>query len=143
MRTTLLFALLTSLFAASGQAKTKRPPPVWDELGVETSIAFPNHGTIRNFEANDTRGLWIEDSQRRWYYAELLGFCQGLDFAQAVGFDTGGTSQLDKFGAIIVDGRKCPIAQLITAEKPLPRKERIERRNQVREEAKKAVAPQD
>ena len=66
MRTTLLLAMVISLFAAPGEAKTKRPPPVWDELGVETSIAFPNHGTIRNFEANDTRGLWIEDSQRRW-----------------------------------------------------------------------------
>jgi hypothetical protein len=143
MRTIPLLALAAVLFAGTADAKPKRQPPSWEALGVETRIAFPNHGSIRNYEANDNRGLWIEDSQGRWYYAELLGFCQGLDFAEAVGFDTAGTSQLDKFGAILVNGQKCQIARLITAEKPMPRKDRIARRKQVREDAKKAVAPKD
>ena len=56
------FALMTFVSPAfAGKAKD------WDQYGLDASIAFPNHGGIRNFEANEERGLWIEDRQRRWY----------------------------------------------------------------------------
>ena len=115
----------------------------WEEYGVDASIAFPNHGGIRNFEANEERGLWIEDRQRRWYYAKFIGNCRGIDYANGIAFDTRGSSSFDRFGAIAVNGDYCLIESLVTAEKPLPRKERLKLRKDVRSEAKRAVAPKD
>lgn len=137
-------AILTTLtvFALAGPAQGAKPTPhIWPELGVETQIIFANHGEIRNFEADGQDGIWLEDRKRRWYYAELLGGCQGLNFAQGVGFDTGGSSNFDKFSSIIVDEWKCPVVSLVTAEKPLPRKERERRRKSAIAAGKEVAAP--
>ena len=132
--------LVLTAFADPASARKSKG---WDEYGVDASIAFPNHGGIRNFEANEERGLWIEDRQRRWYYAKFIGNCRGIDFANGIAFDTRGSSSFDRFGAIAVNGDYCLIESLVTAEKPLPRKERLKLRKDVRSEAKKAVAPKD
>jgi Family of unknown function (DUF6491) len=131
----------TALFAAA-QAASADPKP-WPEYGVEAHIPFANSVGIRNFEPNGDRGIWIEDQHQRWYYASIIGPCVDLDHATVVGFDARGTGSLDKFGAVVVDGDVCRFDSLVTAEKPLPRKERLKIRKEVREEAKKAVAPAD
>lgn len=117
-----LFALALSLVALSVAAKPT--VHVWPELGVDASIVFPNYGAIRNFEADGNDGIWIEDQQRRWYYGEIMGGCQGLNFATGIGFDAGGSSRFDKFSKIIVDGDTCHLSSFVTSEKPLSRKER-------------------
>lgn len=140
---TLILALLW-LAVVPTVAVAKQPAtPGWTEYGVEASIPFANNGGIRNFEPNGERGIWIEDRQRRWYYATFIGSCPQLDHAMSVGFDTRGASNFDKFGAIVTRDDNCPIVSLVTAEKPLPRKERLKLRKQAREEGRKAVAPKD
>jgi Family of unknown function (DUF6491) len=137
-------ATLTILAAAAlaAPASAKKPTPhVWPELGVETQIVFPNYGAIRNFEADGNDGLWLEDRQRRWYYAEIIGGCLDLNFAQAIGFDTRGSPTFDKFSTIIVRGERCPLVSLVTAEKPLPRKERLKLRKAAMAAAQDVVAP--
>jgi hypothetical protein len=119
----LIVGLISLALAGAASAKPSAPH-VWPELGVETSIAFPNHGTIRNFEADGERGIWLEDQQRRWYYARFTGSCYGLNFVQAIGFDTRGSARFDRYAAILVEGDRCPIESLVTAEKPLPHKQR-------------------
>jgi hypothetical protein len=140
MKKIILVAMSCAVLASPVQGK-KQTPYVWPELGVESQIVFPNYGAIRNFEADGNDGLWLEDRQRRWYYAEILGGCQELNFAQAVGFDTGGAANFDKFSSIIVRGEKCPLASLVTSEKPLPRKERERRRKAAIAAGKEVVAP--
>jgi Family of unknown function (DUF6491) len=135
------FIAAALMLASSSLVAAKATPYVWPELGVETKIVFPNYGSIRNFEADGNDGIWLEDRQRRWYYAEILGSCQDLNFVQAIGFDTGGAPTFDRFSSIIVRGQKCPVASLVTSEKPLPRKQRLKLRNDTRDAAKKAVAP--
>jgi hypothetical protein len=115
-----LAALLLPLSAAVAN-EPERPC----EIGVEASIAFPAHGTVRNFEADGDDGIWIEDQRRDWYYAKFIGFCPSLAFAEAIGIDTRGSARLDKFGAIVVKGERCQFSSFVTAEKPLPRKERL------------------
>lgn len=140
MKNAILMTL--SVLTLAGPIQAEKPKPhVWPELGVETQIQFANRGEIRNFEADGQDGIWLEDRQRRWYYAELQGGCQGLNFAQGVGFDTGGASNFDKFSSIIVDAWKCPVVSLVTAEKPLPRKEREQRRKAAIATGKEVVAP--
>jgi hypothetical protein len=115
--------MLLAAFGVSAHA-AKPVPYKWPELGVEASIVFPNYGAIRNFEADGSKGIWLEDNRRRWYYGEFLGSCHDLNFAQAIGFDTGGVSRFDKFSKIIVNGDRCVLNSLVTAEKPLSKKER-------------------
>jgi hypothetical protein len=110
--------------AAASAAVAKPGAHKWPELGADASIVFPNYGAIRNFEADGDKGIWIEDQQRRWYYGSFLGSCQGLNFSQAIGFDTGGLSRFDKFSKIITRDDVCQLNSLVTAEKPLSRKER-------------------
>jgi hypothetical protein len=124
----LIAAGLFGLLAAS--AALAKPAPVWPQLGVEASIPFPNFGAIRNFEADSDVGIWIEDQQHRWYYGKFLGPCQGIQFARGIGFDTRGSSRFDKFSKIVVGGDLCMFESFVTAEKPLPRKEREKLRKQ-------------
>jgi Family of unknown function (DUF6491) len=131
---TVFATLALSLSVSAGWAKPK--VHIWPKLGVEASIVFPNYGAIRNFEADGDKGIWIEDQQRRWYYGEIFGTCQGLTFAQAIGFDTNGSSRFDKFSEILVDGWSCRFTSFVTAEKPLSRKER----KRLAKEAKAAAA---
>lgn len=123
MNNAIMIAIAAVALAAPLSAK-KPVPHVWPELGVESSIAFPNHGAIRNFEADGDDGIWIEDQRRRWYYGAFIGSCQGLNFAQGIGFDTGGLSRFDRFSKIIVRDDVCQLNSFVTAEKPLSRKER-------------------
>jgi Family of unknown function (DUF6491) len=123
MKKAILMAIAAATMAAPGVSK-KSEPHVWPELGVETSLVFPNYGAIRNYEADGDDGIWIEDQQRRWYYGKFYGSCQGLNFAQAIGFDTGGLSRFDKFSTIITRDDRCQLSSFVTAEKPLSRKER-------------------
>jgi Family of unknown function (DUF6491) len=119
--------LLISLaaVATTGTAWAKAPTPhQWPELGVESSIAFPDYGAIRNYEADGEDGIWIEDRQRRWYYGDFIGSCRGLDFSQAIGFDTGGLSRFDRFSKIVTREDRCQLISFVTSNKPLSRKER-------------------
>lgn len=140
MKKAMIPLLVAAVIAAPAFAK-KPGPHVWPELGLEARINFPNQGAIRNFEADGNEGIWLEDRQRRWYYAELLGGCQELNFAQAIGFDTRGSATFDKFSTIIVAGDKCQVVSLVTANKPLPRKERQRLRKQALAGGKDVVAP--
>ncbi|WP_260580978.1 DUF6491 family protein [Sphingopyxis sp. PET50] len=131
-----LAALLLPLSAAAADEPAPKSAAAPREIGVEASIAFPAYGTVRNFEADGDDGVWIEDQRRDWYYAKLTGYCPDLDFVQSIGIDTRGTSRLDKFGAIIVKGQRCAITSFVTAEKPLPRKERLKLAKEAKEAAK-------
>jgi hypothetical protein len=97
--------------------------PAQREVGVEASIAFPSHGGVRNFRADDDRGVWIEDQRRNWYYASFLGHCRDIRWANAIGIDTRGSSRFDRHARILVGNDSCAIATLLTADKPLPLKD--------------------
>jgi hypothetical protein len=68
------------------------------------SIPFANHGGIRDWKADRDQGVWIQDVHRQWYYAKLMAPCTGLNFAQAIGFDTHPLGRFDQFSAIVVPG---------------------------------------
>jgi len=88
---------------------------------VQASIPFVDHNSIRDWQADGKDGLWVQDQRRNWYYAKLLGPCIGLDFAITIGFDTGPSNQLDKFGSIVVprEGR-CQITSFTRSDAPPP-----------------------
>jgi len=106
------------LLAAAVAAPALAEPPA---ERAEAGIPFASHPrAIRNFEAPSDEFVYLEDRQRRWYRADL-GHCFGLKWAHRIGYDTRGGHSLDSFGAILVDGERCPILSLTRSEGP-PRK---------------------
>lgn len=131
--------MIAALALAAPAFADDKPAHKWPELGVEASIVFPDR-TIRNFEADGDDGIWIEDQQRRWYYGSFIGSCQDLNFAHGIAFDTQGLSRFDKFSRIIVREDVCQLNSLVTAEKPLSRKERKRLAKEADEKAKSEAA---
>ena len=108
--------LLAGTFAAANPAPAAAPAE--RPLGVDARIPFANSTGIRNFQPDGDDALWIEGQRGEWYRAELFGPCIGLDHATKVGFVTRGTSTLDRFGQVVVDGSKCQISRLVTSAPP-------------------------
>ena len=143
--------IAAGLIACAGtmaHAKSAPPKNPWPELGVETRLflgasftsVLGNNSAIRTFEPDGNRGLWVQDNQRRWYYAEMLGPCNELNFAQAIGFDNRGSAYLDKFARLFVRGDQCAIASFVTAAEPPSKKERKAMDKERRAAAKAAKA---
>ena len=83
---------------------------------VEASIPF---GLIRDWQADREQGLWIQDAHRKWYYATLMGPCNGLSFATGIGFDTKPLDTFDRFSAIVVPGwGRCVVQNFTTSDGP-------------------------
>ena len=87
-------------------------------LGVESSIVFPGDSTIRNWQADGDRGIWIEGRRGEWYYGRFASFCRDVDFAQAIGVETRGAGRLDKFASIIVRGERCQLSSFVSSAPP-------------------------
>jgi len=115
-------------------AHAEEAPP--REVGVESSVSFPAFGGIRNFRADDDRGVWLEDRQRKWYYAGFLGTCPEIRHAQAIGLETRGSARFDRFSKIIVGHDVCAIATLVSADKPLSLREQRRFKKQAQEALK-------
>lgn len=109
-----LAALLLPLSAAAATEPAKEPR----ELGVESSIVFPSDSTIRNWQADRDRGIWIEGRRGEWYYGTFAGICRDVDFAQAIGVETRGAGRLDKFASIVVRGERCLLSSFVTSAPP-------------------------
>ena len=86
----------------------------------EASIPFADQrATIREWQADGTAGIWVQDAHRNWYYGRFHSSCFGLDFAEAVGFQVGSTGRLDRFSTIIVPREdRCPLASFTTSDAP-------------------------
>jgi len=116
-RTALLAALLGLGYAgfataADADKATKPLPP-------QASIPFIKHGAVQDWQADKRQGVWLRDRNKQWYYAKLMGTCIGLDYALSIGFDTGSSDTLDRFGYIIVPGEdRCPISSLSRSDAP-------------------------
>jgi hypothetical protein len=114
MKSLTLAALPLALIAAGAQAQTAAP-----ETGKPASIPFIRFNAIEDFEADGDKGVFLQDQQRRWYYASVVGPCTSLPFAVKIGVDTrfaGDT--LDSTGTLLVDGDRCKIDKLVTSGPP-------------------------
>lgn len=113
-RATLIAAALAVAPAGVALATSAAPK-------VEASIPF---GLIRDWQADHERGMWIQAYSRKWYYAQFMGRCLGLNFATAVGFDTRYQSSFDRWSSVFVPGYgRCPIQTFTPSDGP-PRKQR-------------------
>lgn len=109
--------------AAAPAAASAEPAPA----SQEARIPFVNHGGIRDWRAADGDTLYVQDSRRRWYRAELMHDAIGLPFAWTIGFETRGVDSFDRFSTVVVDGQRIPVRSLVRVDGPPPKREKAKR----------------
>jgi hypothetical protein len=93
-----------------GACGTPTPPPT--QPVADARIPFFTL-SVDDWKAEDSSAVLIKTKDRHYYRATLMGPCPDLPWAGlALGFDTRGGPDLDKFGAVIVKGRRCPFQAL-------------------------------
>lgn len=115
MKTPLLLAAAIAALPLAAAAEHATKPP-------QASIPFVNHGGIRDWRADGTDTLYVQDRGRNWYRAELLGPCLDLPFAQAIGFETRGVDRFDRFSTVRVRGERCAVTSLVKSDPPPPKR---------------------
>ena len=94
------------------------PSPAAPKQSADPSIPFASSGGIRDWRAIDDHTLYIQARGGQWFKATTMGDCIGLNFADKIGFDAGGTDTFDKFSRLIVRGQPCPIQTLVKVDGP-------------------------
>jgi hypothetical protein len=111
--------LTTGLLTASALVPLSGVLAAGQPAAPQAAIPFVNFGGIYNWQADGTKGLWVQDSRKHWYYAALMGPCVGLDFANTIGFDVHPMDTLDRFSAVIVPGwGRCNFSSLSVSNGP-------------------------
>lgn len=122
----LIAAALTAATAtpAIAQPSTVQPVIAQPAIGQEARIAFPNNATIRTFRADGRETVYIQDRARRWYRASVIGPCNNLPWAQAIGVERRGVGTLDRFSTLIVEGDRCQLNSFVRVSGPPERRPR-------------------
>jgi hypothetical protein len=111
---TLAFLVLAAGSAAAAAA---------DPASRETVIPFM--GSLSNVEwkAASDDSLFLRGPKGDWYFVRTANRCTRLWAAHGIGFQTSRAGQLDRFGAIMVQGVRCPVASIVRSDGP-PKKAR-------------------
>jgi hypothetical protein len=119
------FVAVASLAAAVSLGTAVGAEPA-DSGTSDVSIPFANHGGIRDWQADSDRGLWLQDSRGKWYYATVMTPCLGLNFAETIAFDTHPAGSFDRFSSIIVPGSgRCVVQTLRASGKPPSKHDKV------------------
>ncbi|GEM_PF-3410854 len=71
------------------------------------SIYFANQGGIKNWNAIDDETIQIQARNNQWFQAEIFSYCDGLNFANTIGFVTEHNGELNKYSSIMLRGQEC------------------------------------
>lgn len=92
----------------------------------EVSIPFVNYrGTVRDWQPDGDRGIWVQDVRNQWYYARFMAPCIGVRFAEVLHLKTGPTGQLDRWSSVLTrDSGNCMFTSFVRSDGPPKRKTR-------------------
>ncbi len=112
-----LFCMAITIMLASC---VTAPPPQRQapQLGQEASIPFLNNRGIDHWAADGDSAIYLQDAFHRWYHAKLFAPCPELSFANRIGIETRGNDTLDRYGTLIVRGKRCQIDSLVHSRPP-------------------------
>lgn len=84
----------------------------------EVAIPFANHGGIHDWRVVDDATLLLQDVHGQWYLAKLFAPVYDLAYTDHLGFVTPPSGSLEKFGSVLIHGRRYPIVSLTRAPAP-------------------------
>ena len=74
------------------------------------SIPFADHNGIRDWEADGTQGLWVQDNSRKWYYGKFSFPCTGLQFKTGLRFKFSPGGAFDRWSEVSTpEAGRCPL----------------------------------
>src|SRR3712207_138436 len=88
-------------------------PVAAQPVAKETAIPFVSSNGIHDWRADGKRALFIQSINGDWYYARTAGVCGRLLSARALGVETSALNQLDRYGAVLVEGGRCQLASVV------------------------------
>lgn len=89
----------------------------------ETAIPFINSLSNIEWQAASDDSLYVRGGKGEWYFIRTTNRCTRLRAAHGIGFQTSALGQLDRHGAIMVQGVRCPVASIVRSDGP-PQKPR-------------------
>jgi Family of unknown function (DUF6491) len=105
--------LINAVLATASQAEAAKVP--------EAAIQFANHGGIRDWNALDDNGIWVQGNSNKWYYATFIGPCTGLRFETTVAFVPGANGTLDRWSAVKTHNTgRCQFKSMTASDTPPP-----------------------
>ena len=104
--------LLPVLLALAACATGETLPP------GETRIPFVSSTRVIEWRAVADDSVYVRGGNGDWYLVRTSNRCTRLHTATSLGFVTSALDQLDRFGAILAQGQRCPVASIIRAEPP-------------------------
>jgi hypothetical protein len=82
------------------------------------SIDYAAGGGIRDWHADDDRGVYLRDRTNRWYYAAFRHRCPGVVRDQRIAFDTNGFQRFDRLSSVKTATETCAVESLDRSDAP-------------------------
>lgn len=114
-RATAIAAMVAATGCTTSQA-AEAPPG-------ETAIPFISSLNSVEWKRLNNRAVYIRGGNGDWYLVRTTNRCTRLASSSALGFETSALNQLDRFGALLVQGQRCPVASVVRSGPP-PKKAR-------------------
>jgi hypothetical protein len=92
-----------------------------DAAGNETFIPNVAGNGIAQWRAVSKDRLYIRAVTGEWYLVRTMGTCSTLTQALSLGFEPSAQGRLDRYGAILAEGRRCPVESVTRSEAPPPK----------------------
>lgn len=110
--------LSAALLLGSGAASAAPEQPT--KIGTkEVGISYAANGGIRDWHAEDERGIYLRDRAGRWYYARFSHPCFNLPSLQSLVFSTDpATGRFDHFSTVGTGQLSCDVASVVRSEPP-------------------------
>jgi hypothetical protein len=108
MRTTLSLLAL----AAAGA------PAIAGEASDEIVIPFMSSLNAIEWRAASNDSLYLRGPRGDWFFVRTMNRCDRLRSSPGIGFQTSARDQLDRHGAILVQGVRCPIESIARSDGP-------------------------
>src|SRR5688572_26254106 len=70
-------------------------------------IRFVDIGNIRDWHAENSEELFVQNRDRQWYRITFSPPCQNLPFVTGIAFEPDNFGNIDKDSSIVVDGERC------------------------------------
>ena len=107
--------MLAPFMLAAFLTGASAPPPA-TALGRETAI--PRISEFIDYVTDPKKGVYIRGDTGRWYYARVQPACPRLLYTSNLHFIDTRQNQLDRYGAIMVEGWRCQIASVVESTPP-------------------------
>lgn len=111
-----LMLSFAALCAAGATAAAAKPDPAG-----ETVIPFVSSIQAFEWKAVSNNSLYLRGGKGEWYLIRTMNRCSRLLSSHTIGLETSRLDQLDRYGAILVEGMRCPVDSITRSDGP-PRK---------------------